>query len=49
MARVLRELFDVPAVLRGTKPLSALAGWQWVAGSVLMNALPAKVAGVPAG
>jgi hypothetical protein len=32
VARVLRELFDVPAVLMRQKPLSALAGWEYVAG-----------------
>ena len=35
--RVVRELFDVPAVLRGQKKLRELAGIEWVAGSVLMN------------
>ena len=43
VARVLRELFDVPAVLRREKSLSALAGWQWVVGSVLTNALSVAV------
>lgn len=41
--RVLVELFDVPAVLRRHKPLSALAGWHFVAGSVAMNAVSVAV------
>jgi putative ATP-binding cassette transporter len=41
--RVVEELFDVPAVLQGRKPLAALAGAHWVLGSVALNAVSVAV------
>ena len=41
--RVFEELFDVPAVLRRRKPLSALTGWHLVLGSFVMNTLSVAV------